>query len=55
MLEFSTSDAVQFERRLRRGMPPVIARLERGRIVLDMRTVADEEEHELAAAVLAAA
>ena len=39
------------ERRLREGRPPVIARIERERLLLDLRTVFPEEEGELAEAV----
>jgi L-seryl-tRNA(Ser) seleniumtransferase len=39
---------------LRAGEPPLIARLERGRVVLDPRTLADAELQEAAAAVRAA-
>ncbi|MGC8793353.1 MAG: L-seryl-tRNA(Sec) selenium transferase [Bryobacteraceae bacterium] len=44
-------DAVQAERRLREVEPPVIARIEEGRLVLDLRTVFEEEEQALAAAL----
>ena len=36
------------ERKLRAGDPPVIARIEDERLVLDLRTVLPEEEDELA-------
>lgn len=39
--------------RLRVGDPPVIGRIEEGRLVLDLRTVLPEEEEELAAALIA--
>jgi L-seryl-tRNA(Ser) seleniumtransferase len=42
------------ERRLRSGEPPVVARIEDGTLLLDLRTVFEEEEAELARAVLAA-
>jgi L-seryl-tRNA(Ser) seleniumtransferase len=42
---------VDAERRLRAGDPPVIARIENDRLVLDLRTVFREEEDELAAAL----
>ncbi len=42
------------EERLRGGKPPVIARIVRGKLLLDMRTVRDDELPELAAALLAA-
>jgi len=47
-------NVVDSERRLRAADPPVIARIEDERLVLDLRTVAPSEEHELAAAVRAA-
>lgn len=40
--------AVELERRLRAADPPVIARIEKDRLLLDLRTVAPEEEAELA-------
>jgi L-seryl-tRNA(Ser) seleniumtransferase len=40
-------DAVANERALRTGDPAVIARIEDDRVVLDLRTVSPEEEHEL--------
>ena len=42
------------ERRLRRHDPPVIARIENDRLLIDLRTVDAAEEPELAAALLAA-
>jgi L-seryl-tRNA(Ser) seleniumtransferase len=44
-------NAAEAERRLRGGSPPVIARIEADRLVLDLRTVRPEEEGELIAAV----
>jgi L-seryl-tRNA(Ser) seleniumtransferase len=44
-------NAVALERRLRMNDPPVIARIERDRVVLDLRTVFVEEEPALLAAV----
>ena len=44
----------RMEERLRRGVPPVLARVARGRLLLDLRTVRDEEVPALAAALLAA-
>jgi L-seryl-tRNA(Ser) seleniumtransferase len=40
-------DAVKLERSLRAGSPPVIARIENDRLVLDLRTVLEGEEPEL--------
>jgi L-seryl-tRNA(Ser) seleniumtransferase len=45
------SDLENAERRLRAGEPPVVARIENERLVLDFRTVFPEEEAELAAAL----
>ncbi len=50
-IELDVPDAARFERRLRVGSPPVIARIERDKVILDIRTVADEEESRLAEAV----
>lgn len=47
------SDVVQAEKRLRAGDPPVIARIDNGRLVLDLRTVFPEEEKELLRALQA--
>jgi L-seryl-tRNA(Ser) seleniumtransferase len=44
-------NAVALEGRLREGDPPVIARIEEERLLLDLRTVQAEEEEELAEAV----
>lgn len=46
-------DAVEFERRLRAGSPPVIARIQDGRLLVDLRTVFAEEEDELTGALQA--
>ncbi len=48
-------DAVHAERELRSGHPPVIARMEDDRLVLDLRTVLPEEEDALAARLEACA
>jgi L-seryl-tRNA(Ser) seleniumtransferase len=40
---------------LRRGEPPVVARVAEGRVLLDLRTIAPDEEAALLAAVVAAA
>ncbi len=39
------------EKRLRSGAPPVLARIEKERLLFDMRTVADEEVERLVAAI----
>jgi seryl-tRNA(Sec) selenium transferase len=36
--------AQELSERLRRNRPPVIARVERGRVLLDLRTVLDGDE-----------
>ena len=46
-------DAVAAERALRAGDPPVIARIEDDRLVIDLRTVLPEEEDELTGRLLA--
>ncbi|GAA0579117.1 L-seryl-tRNA(Sec) selenium transferase [Craurococcus roseus] len=46
--------AEELARRLRAGAPPLVARIERGRVVLDVRTLRDAEIEEAAAAVAAA-
>jgi L-seryl-tRNA(Ser) seleniumtransferase len=46
--------AAELEKRLRAGEPPVIARIENDRLLLDLRTVFEEEEDALVAAVRAA-
>ncbi len=51
VVELAVPKPSAFEARLRRGTIPVIARIERDKIILDMRTIADSEE---AALVLAA-
>ena len=42
------SDVTELEQRLRQGDPPVIARCERDRVVVDLRTVSREDEEDLA-------
>jgi L-seryl-tRNA(Ser) seleniumtransferase len=44
LIVLDRGDAVQEERRLRENDPPIIARIERDRVVLDLRTVFPEEE-----------
>ena len=47
-------NAVEGERKLRRGNPPVIGRIENEKLLIDLRTVFREEEEELAAGLNAA-
>ncbi len=54
VIEFSDPDVVGLERRLRTAAIPVIARIDKGKLVLDMRTVADEEEPVLVDSLIAA-
>ncbi len=51
VVELTTSEPNAFESRLRRGAVPVIARIERDKIIFDMRTVADEEVDDLVAVI----
>jgi L-seryl-tRNA(Ser) seleniumtransferase len=53
-LAHATLSASAFEERLRRGAPPVIARILDDRVVLDLRTVAASEEAELLDALASA-
>ncbi|MBV9406990.1 MAG: hypothetical protein JO211_16700, partial [Acidobacteriaceae bacterium] len=55
IIALTVPNPAAFEMRLRRAPVPVITRIQREQIVLDMRTVADEEEASLVASVLAAA
>jgi L-seryl-tRNA(Ser) seleniumtransferase len=47
VIEISAPDVLQLERRLRQCTVPVIARIEREKLILDMRTVSDQEESDL--------
>jgi L-seryl-tRNA(Ser) seleniumtransferase len=47
LITVESSDVVAAEKRLRAADPPVIARIEDGRLLLDLRTVFPEEEEEL--------
>jgi L-seryl-tRNA(Ser) seleniumtransferase len=47
-------DAVRMEEALRSGRPPVIGRIEAGRLLLDLRTLPPAQDSEFAAAVAAA-
>ena len=53
LIAVACADVLEGERRLRAANPPVIARIEKEKLVLDLRTVRPEEEDELAAAVRA--
>lgn len=54
VVELAVDKPQRFENRLRAADVPVIARIERDKIVLDMRTVADDEVPVLVSAVIAA-
>jgi L-seryl-tRNA(Ser) seleniumtransferase len=54
-IELAVNKPEVCESRLRRAPVPVIARIERDKVVFDMRTVADEEESSLISAIRAAA
>lgn len=47
----ATLSASALDERLRRGSPPVVARIVNERVVIDLRTVADEDEQQLADAL----
>ncbi|HYI92223.1 MAG TPA: L-seryl-tRNA(Sec) selenium transferase [Bryobacteraceae bacterium] len=51
LLSLAMPNTVQFEKGLRSGTPPVVARIEDDRLVLDLRTVLESEEEELLAAL----
>jgi L-seryl-tRNA(Ser) seleniumtransferase len=53
LIAIRSADVVDTERRLRRNEPPVIARIEKDRLLFDLRTVFPEEEGELARALSA--
>jgi L-seryl-tRNA(Ser) seleniumtransferase len=46
------ADVVKAEQRLRSSDPPVIARIEEGRLLFDLRAVFPSEENELGRAIL---
>ena len=54
VVEVSVAEIARCERRLREGSVPVIARVGGDKLILDMRTVADDEESLLVEALLAA-
>jgi len=49
-----TGDAAALEAKLRDGDPPVIGRIDSGRLLLDLRSVPETDDQALAAAVIAA-
>jgi L-seryl-tRNA(Ser) seleniumtransferase len=51
LIAVECKDLMEAERKLRASDPPVISRIEGGRLMLDLRTVFREEEQELAAAL----
>jgi L-seryl-tRNA(Ser) seleniumtransferase len=51
LIAVDCADLQEAERRLRAGDPPVLARIENERLILDLRTVFPEEEDALAAAL----
>jgi L-seryl-tRNA(Ser) seleniumtransferase len=54
LIAIDCADVMEVERRCRLGDPPVIARIEDGRLLLDLRTVFARDEEQLAAAIRAA-
>ena len=53
LIAIECDDESEAQRRLRANQPPVIARVEKKRLMVDLRTVLPEEEEELAAALQA--
>jgi L-seryl-tRNA(Ser) seleniumtransferase len=51
LISIACQDVVATERRLRAHHPPVVARIERDRLLVDLRTVFEEEECELTRAL----
>jgi L-seryl-tRNA(Ser) seleniumtransferase len=54
LIAIDCADVVEAERRCRLSDPPVVARIEDGRLALDLRTVFANEEDELARVIRAA-
>jgi L-seryl-tRNA(Ser) seleniumtransferase len=52
-LQAASISASTLAARLRAGDPPVISRIERDRVVLDLRTIAEDDDERLATAVMA--
>jgi L-seryl-tRNA(Ser) seleniumtransferase len=51
LIAFNSPDPMALERKLRSAGPPVIARIENDRLVIDLRTVLPDEEEELLRAI----
>ncbi len=51
LIAFEFADVVGAEQRLRRGDPPIVARIEGGRLIVDLRTVFAGDEEDLLAAL----
>ena len=49
LIAVDCADVVEAERTLRAGDPPVVARIEDGRLIFDLRTVFSAEEETLLA------
>ena len=47
VVELSVPTPNDFEKKLRSGEPPVIARIEKDKVILDLRTIADNEVADL--------
>jgi L-seryl-tRNA(Ser) seleniumtransferase len=54
LIAIDCADVVEAERRCRLSDPPVVARIEDGRLLIDLRTVFEKEEDELARVIRAA-
>jgi L-seryl-tRNA(Ser) seleniumtransferase len=54
LIAIDCADVVEAERRCRLSDPPVVARIEDGRLLLDLRTVFVNEEDDLARVIRAA-
>jgi L-seryl-tRNA(Ser) seleniumtransferase len=51
LIAIDCANPADAERRLRANDPPVVARIENEKLILDLRTVFPEEEEDLAAAL----
>jgi L-seryl-tRNA(Ser) seleniumtransferase len=51
LIAIACKDSVEAERKLRANAPPIIARIERDRLILDLRTVFEAEEPEILTAL----